>query len=72
MTPKYLLCPQCGAHRLFVLNEKGENVYFHVDHNFTPFPTKESNADLSSTDFSEIRCVGCSWKGRLKKLVKNI
>lgn len=70
MAPKYLLCPQCGAHRLFIKNEKGETLYFHVDHEFSPFPTKESNADLTGADFERIYCVGCSWIGRLKKLVK--
>ena len=72
MTPKYLLCPQCGAHRLFIKNEEGESLYFHVDYDFNPFPTKESNADLEGADFSQILCVGCSWKGGLKKLVKYV
>ena len=66
----YLLCPQCGTHRFFVIDEKGEPVYFHVDWNKEPFPTQASNAHLSGRDFSVIHSTGCTWKGGLERLVK--
>ena len=62
---QYLLCKQCGMHRFFVKNKDGENVYFHIDFNRKPFPTEQSNADLTGLDFSEIHCCSCSWIGNL-------
>ena len=70
MKKRYLLCPQCGAHRFFVKDDKGENIYFHVDWDHTPFATQESSADLDGRDFSEVHSTGCSWTGSLQGLVK--
>jgi hypothetical protein len=70
MAIKHLLCPQCGIHRLFVRNTEGRDVFFHVNPDGAPFPTEQSKADLAGLDFSEIRCVGCSWKGPIRKLVR--
>jgi len=70
MKKRYLLCPQCGAHRFFVKDENGENIYFHVDWDRTPFATQESDADLTGRDFNMIHSTGCAWKGSLKGLVK--
>jgi hypothetical protein len=67
--PRYLLCPQCGAHRFFVKDATGQNVYFHVTPEHQPVPTAASNANLDGLDFSVIYCCGCSWKGPLHKLV---
>jgi hypothetical protein len=72
MKTRYLLCPQCGSHRFYVENEKGDYIWFHVDHDFKPFPTEESKADLSGLNFETVYCSGCAWCGRLKKLVKYI
>ena len=70
MNQHYLLCPQCGAHRFFITDENGENVYFHVDWDRTPFATRESSADLAGRDFRVVHSTGCSWKGSLRELVK--
>lgn len=70
--PKYLLCPQCGVARFFIVDEQGDKVYFHVDFSGTPFPTETSAADLAGRDFSAVHCCGCSWVGTLRKLVKYI
>jgi hypothetical protein len=72
MKNPYLLCPQCGSHRLYVENEKGDYIYFHVGYDFVPFPTEESKADLTGLSFDKVYCVGCAWVGRLKKLVKTV
>lgn len=62
---QYLLCKQCGVHRFFVKNKDGDNIYFHIDFEREPFPTEQSNSDLTGLDFSEIHCCGCSWIGSL-------
>ena len=72
MKKRYLLCPQCGTHRFFVTNDRGERVYFHVDWDRVPYPTQQSAADLARIDFSTIHSTGCSWKGSLSGLVKYI
>lgn len=48
---KYLLCPQCGAHRYYLDQNGAERVCFHVDHDGEPFPTEESGAGLKGLDF---------------------
>lgn len=70
MKNRYLLCPQCGAHRFFIKDEGGGNIYFHVDWDNVPFPTEASGADLSGQDFSMVHSTGCSWKGSINGLVK--
>lgn len=65
---KYLLCPQCGDNRLFVKNNNGERVFFHVDYNKNTVRTENSNADLNGHDLSVIQCAGCSWSGIINKL----
>ena len=70
MKKRCLLCPQCGTHRFFIKDEKGENIYFHVDWDRKPFATQVSGADLANRDFSVIYSTGCSWQGELKGLVK--
>ena len=67
--PRYLLCPQCGSHRMFVTRPSGEQVFFYVDSERSPVPTEASRADLSGLDFSTVSCCGCSWSGSLRKLV---
>lgn len=67
---RYLLCPQCGSHRLFVKDSDRGNVYFHINWEGQPVPTKESAADLTGLDFSLLYCCGCSWSGTRKKLLK--
>ncbi|MCP3922409.1 MAG: hypothetical protein GY714_07485 [Desulfobacterales bacterium] len=69
---KYLLCPQCGLHRLYIKSDDNENIYFHVNYQKKPVPTKESNCDLTGYSFSKILCTGCSWKGNMKSLVKYV
>lgn len=70
--PRYLLCPQCGSHRFFVVAADGSKTYFYVDAERTPVPTETSRADLRGLDFSQVACCGCSWQGSLAKLVKHL
>lgn len=66
----FLVCPQCGVRNLYVENENKVKVFFNVNGDRKPVPTKQSNANLEGLDFSVIKCCGCSWKGGLNKLVK--
>ncbi len=70
MKKRYLLCPQCGTHRFYIMDDEGQKIYFHVDWDRIPFPTQTSNADLTGWRFDRIYSTGCSWKGSLKALVK--
>lgn len=70
MKKRYLLCPQCGTHRFFIITQRGENLYFHVGWDQIPFPTEISSADLSGVDFSVVHSTGCAWKGSISGLVK--
>jgi len=70
MPEQYMLCPKCGFHRYFVKNSEGKQIYFHVGFDKKPFPTKQSNADLTGLDFSEIFCTACSWSGKPERLIK--
>jgi hypothetical protein len=70
MKKRYLLCPQCGTHRFFVITKHGEHLYFHVGWDQIPFPTEISSADLSGVDFSVVHSTGCAWKGGISGLVK--
>ena len=70
MKRRCLLCPQCGTHRFFLIDDNGEYVYFHVDWDRVPFPTETSGADLSGKTFAVVHSAGCSWKGSMNGLVK--
>jgi hypothetical protein len=72
MKQKFLLCPQCGVHRFFLRIDENENVYFHIDYDQNPLPTKELGSDLKGYNFEEFLCCSCSWKGSAKGLVKYI
>ena len=59
---KKMLCPQCkieaGERRLVYVTSEGEVV-----------PKKEDES-LEGFDLNEVFCLGCSWHGNPKRLVK--
>ncbi|MHC4886048.1 MAG: hypothetical protein ACYTGH_13285 [Planctomycetota bacterium] len=70
MPGKYLRCPECGSIRLFLTHEDGSRTYFILDwdHNAR---TKGDPAGLAELNEETVfGCCGCSWTGRMKKLVK--
>lgn len=64
-----LLCPQCAIAGLFVKNGQGERLLVYVSAEGEVIP-KYPDADVSGFDFSEVYCLGCSWHGSPKRLVR--
>jgi len=66
---RFLVCPQCGIDRFFVLNSKGERLLIRVNRDFQIIPiTPDDNMD--GFDLDILYCLGCSWKGSKNKLEK--
>jgi hypothetical protein len=70
MKKKYLLCPQCGIHVFYVMDDD-ERFVFYVDRDLKIVPKKDENADFSNLDLEQFHCMGCSWKGPKSKLIKH-
>lgn len=64
---RYLVCPQCGSMRFQVKNEEGEMVVVQVTTAFEIIPVN-SGESLSGFNLDLLYCLGCSWKGSVKKL----
>ncbi len=64
-----LLCPQCKIKRFRVKNEIGESIVVTVNENFEVEPL-HSEDSLEGFDLETLYCLGCSWSGTAKKLVK--
>ncbi len=65
---KNKLCPQCKIRRFQVKNEKGEAVVVTVDQDFNIIPIHEGTS-LEGFDLDTLYCLGCSWKGGVKRLI---
>lgn len=65
-----LLCPQCKISALFVKNEQGERLLVSVMENGDIIP-KDPDASTEGFDLTDIYCLGCSWHGSPKRLVKH-
>ena len=66
---KKMLCPQCKISSLYVKNENGERLLVYVDEQGNVIP-KYENDSKEGFDLTIVYCLGCSWKGSPKKLVK--
>lgn len=64
-----LLCPQCTIAGMFIKNERGDRLLVYVSDKGEVIP-KDPAADMSGFDVSEIYCLGCSWHGSPKRLVR--
>lgn len=62
------ICPQCKIRRFRVKDEKGNSVVVTVtdDNQIVPVHPEES---LEGFDLEILYCLGCSWKGSVKKLI---
>ena len=65
-----LLCPQCKIAAMYVKNSQGERRLVYVMENGEVVPKKEDET-LEGFDISEVYCLGCSWHGAPKHLVKH-
>lgn len=64
-----LVCPQCRIGLFFVMNDAGERLPVYVTDKGEVVP-KHEGASLDGYDLSVVHCLGCSWKGSPKKLLK--
>ena len=66
---KKMLCPQCKIAAMYVKNEAGERRLVYVTSEGEVVPKKEDESP-EGFDLSEVFCLGCSWHGNPKRLVK--
>ena len=67
---KKKLCPQCKIGRFRVLNVNGDAIVVEVNELFEIVPVN-SGQSLEGYNLDVLHCLGCSWKGMAKKLVKH-
>lgn len=66
---KKYLCPQCKIAAMYVKNEQGERLLVYVFENGEVIPKKEG-ASTEGFDLTEVYCLGCSWHGSPKRMVR--
>lgn len=66
---KFLVCPQCGINRFFVLNQLGDRMLVQVTRELVIQPIKEGD-QLEGYNLDILYCLGCSWRGSKEQLVK--
>lgn len=66
---KKMLCPQCKIAAMCVKNSAGERALVYVTDNGEVVP-KYPETSLEGFDLSVVYCLGCSWSGSPKRLVK--
>lgn len=64
-----LICPQCKIAGLYVKNPSGWRMLVYVLENGEIVP-KHPLEDMEGFDLSIVYCLGCSWSGSPKELVK--
>ncbi len=64
-----LLCPQCKIAAMYVKNEAGDRLLVYVTQDGEVIP-KDPDASVEGFDLGEVYCLGCSWKGTPRKMVK--
>ena len=66
---KKLLCPQCKIAAMYVKNEQGDRLLVYVLEDGEVVP-KYPEDSMEGFDLKEVFCLGCSWHGSPKRLVK--
>lgn len=66
---KKMLCPQCKIAAMYVKNAAGERLLVYVTDLGEVVP-KDPSQSLEGFDVSEVFCLGCSWHGSPKRLVR--
>ena len=64
-----LLCPQCKIAGLYIKNVQGERLLVYISDSGEVIPKNYSD-DMTGFDLSIVYCLGCSWNGSPKRLVK--
>ena len=66
---KKLVCPQCKIGAFYLKNDQGERRLVYVTQEGDVIP-KYEHEDLTGFNQDEVFCLGCSWHGSPKRLVK--
>lgn len=66
---KKMLCPQCKVGIFCVKDVQGNRLPVYVSDKGEIVP-KDETASLEGYDLTEVWCLGCSWHGSPKRLVK--
>lgn len=64
-----LLCPQCKIAAMYVKNEQGERLLVYVTDSGNVI-SKDPAISMDGFDLSEVFCLGCSWRGIPRRMVK--
>lgn len=64
-----LVCPQCKVAAVYVKNEKGDRLPVYVTNNGQIVP-KDPKASLDGFNLEEVFCLGCSWHGNPRRMVR--
>lgn len=64
-----MLCPQCKVGVFCVKNTVGDRLTVYITEQGEVVP-KYPDVSLDGYDLSEVYCLGCSWHGSPKRLVK--
>ena len=64
-----LVCPQCKIAAMYVKNEANERLLVYVTTEGEVIP-KNPEESTEGFDLSEVYCLGCSWHGSPKRMVK--
>ena len=64
-----LLCPQCKISSMYVKNAAGERLLDYVFDKGEVIP-KYEDVSTEGFDMDEVFCLGCSWSGAPRRLVK--
>ena len=66
---KKMLCPQCKVGVFCVKNAAGDRLAVYVSPEGEVVP-KNPGDSLAGYDLTEVFCLGCSWHGSPKRLLK--
>ncbi|WP_277132268.1 hypothetical protein [Bacteroides congonensis] len=64
-----LLCPQCKIAALYVKNDRNERLLVYVMEYGEVVPKNPADS-MEGFDLTEVYCLGCSWHGSPKRLVR--
>lgn len=64
-----LLCPQCKIAGLYVKNRQEERLLVYISDEGEVIP-RNPKENMDDFDLSVVYCLGCSWSGSPKKLVR--
>ena len=64
-----LVCPQCKIASMYVMDDQKNRLLVYVYENGEVLP-KDPSASTDGFDMGEVYCLGCSWHGSPKRMIK--